>query len=60
MKKATLYLNTGLFGKEAVSGYILYDLKVFKVVRYQTSWDKGSYYTWRTRVKLPWNAVEIK
>ena len=58
MKRATIFVGTDLFGKEAVKGYILYDLKILKIVRWVVRWDNGAYYTWRTRIKLPWNAVE--
>ena len=51
------YKSNG-FGKEKTSCEVLFNLGLFKVIRFETRWDNGAFNTWRTRIKFYWNVGE--
>lgn len=55
---AAFYQN-GSFGKKGpYACQVLFKFGPFRVIRFQTEWDSGDFYTWRTRIKMFWNVEE--
>lgn len=59
MQRQARFFKNGLFGKEGpYPCYVIFDFKLFKVIRFITSWDGGAFETWRTRFKFYWSVIE--
>lgn len=56
---SAVFYKGGLLGKEGpYECKVLGRWLIWRVIRYRTSWDNGSFYTYRTRIKCKWNVEE--
>ncbi len=59
MRKTAVFYKCGVFGKQGpYQCTVLFNLGVFKIIRFSTLWD-DSWYSYRTRVKFFWNVEEL-
>lgn len=53
------YQNGPLGKKGPYTCQVLFKFGPLRVIRFQTEWDNGDFYTWRTRIKMFWNVEEV-